>query len=85
MKNTITFACLAAAFSANEAEIQTDQFMNYYDEGPDCGPDYEKIRENEFLDTPEYQALPAKCKQDIIWERCQRNLTPERFFIGHEF
>ena len=37
------------------------------------------------LDTPEYQALSAKCKQDIIWDNCISNRDPERFFIGKEF
>ena len=38
-----------------------------------------------FLDTPDYQALPAWCKQALIWERVNRDYTPEKFFIGDEF
>ena len=47
--------------------------------------DVEGFKHQEDLDTPKYQALSAYCKQQIIWERVQRDRTPERFFVGNEF
>ena len=82
MKFTISLALLAAAAAAAEAE----QFHRdaHYDDEPYC-PGIEKIGEDDKLDTPHYQALPAACKKQIIWERINRDHTPERFFIGNEF
>ena len=45
-------------------------------------PDYHYI---DHLDTPQYQALSAACKEEIIWNKCIADRTPERFFVGNEF
>ena len=60
MKFTISLALLAAAAAAAEAE----QFHRdaHYDDEPYC-PGIEKIKEDDKLDTPHYQALPAACKK----------------------
>ena len=41
--------------------------------------------DTEHLDTPEYQALPAICKQEIIWQKILQDGTRQRFFVGPEF
>lgn len=82
MKYTLSLALLAVALNAAEAE----QFHRgpHYDDEPYC-PGIEKIGKDDKLDTPHYQALPAVCKKNLIWERVNRDHTPERFFIGNEF
>ena len=40
---------------------------------------------NEYLDTPEYQAMSAYCKQKLIWGRIKENDTVNRFFVGADY
>ena len=40
---------------------------------------------NENLDTPDYQALSAACKQQIMWKRVIADREPQKFFVGPEF
>ena len=37
------------------------------------------------LDTPEYQALSAKCKEELIWRLTLQDPRREGFFRGYEF
>lgn len=37
------------------------------------------------LDTPEYQMLSAKCKEELVWRNCLEDETRELFFVGPEF
>ena len=57
--------------------------QNYHNEQSDC--DVEKWKKVKHLDTPDYQALSAWCKQQLIWERVNRDYTPEKFYTGDEF
>lgn len=41
--------------------------------------------ETEFLDTPEYQAMPAICKKELIWQQVLIDERRQRFFTGYDF
>ena len=82
MKSTLSLALLSAAAQAQWNQYQPEFFdyeAPYYEEP--C-PDMSEL---EHFDTPEYQAMSAKCKQDLIWSRVIEDRTPERFFVGAEF
>ena len=78
MKSSLALAVLAASSFATEAE--TEQFG-----GHDAGAHCSNLDHLDDLDTPEYQAQSAYCKQQMIWKRVIQNRTPERFFVGNEF
>lgn len=59
----------------------TDDFYGPENQNGDC-PD---MSDRRHLDQPDYQALSAYCKQQIIWKNVIQDTTPERFFIGPEF
>jgi len=42
-------------------------------------------KEVKNLDTPEYQALSALCKEEVVWRNCLEDETRELFFVGPEF
>ena len=84
------FSFTAALFAG--AVVATEQFGQGF--GGDSSNadviDWQNCPVEEFLkhknlDTPSYQALSAYCKSQIIWERVNRDHTPERFFVGNEF
>lgn len=74
--------CLATAALAAQAQWYGDDYAapkdSYYSECPN-------LDHLEHLDTAEYQAMSAKCKQELIWKRVKQDDTPERFFVGTEF
>ena len=39
----------------------------------------------EDFDTPQYQSLSAKCKEELIWKKVLEDGTREKFFTGFEF
>ena len=80
MKLTFAAAVFAVAVSANEAEAEAEK-RGYADEYY-C--DVEGMKDQIYLDTEKYQALSARCKQDIIWERITRERTVQRFFTGND-
>jgi len=53
--------------------------------GLDPVADCPEIAHIKHLDYPEYQALPAICKEDVIWKRALSDGTRQRFFTGPEF
>ena len=71
MKFSFTAAILAAVINASETKEN-------YGECPD-------LDDLIHLDTPYYQSQSAYCKQQMIWERVNRDHTSERFFLGSEF
>ena len=78
MKLTFAAALFAVAVSANEAEAEKGGYADdYY-----C--DVKGMKDQVYLDTDKYQALSARCKQDIIWERITRDRTVQRFFTGND-
>jgi len=79
MKLTFSLALFAA--SINAVETESLQYAPQQVQGQEC-PDMSHL---ENLDTAEYQASSAYCKSQYIWERVNRNLAPERFFVGNEF
>lgn len=41
--------------------------------------------DTENLDTPEYQALSAICKEELIWQKILEDGRKEKFYVGPEF
>ena len=41
--------------------------------------------ETDHFDTPDYQALPALCKTEMIWRKVLQDDLRERFYTGDEF
>ena len=39
----------------------------------------------EALDTPQYQELPAICKEEMVWRKILEDDTRDRFYTGEEF
>jgi len=37
------------------------------------------------LDTPQYQELPAICKEEMVWRKILEDDTRDRFYTGEEF
>ena len=50
-----------------------------------CNEECPEYGWDDHLDTPEYQALSACCKEEIIWINSIIDRSPERFFVGNEF
>mmetsp|Transcript_35266 Transcript_35266/g.43129 ORF Transcript_35266/g.43129 Transcript_35266/m.43129 type:complete len:331 (+) Transcript_35266:183-1175(+) len=42
-------------------------------------------QDTEQLDTPDYQALSAICKDELIWTKVLQDTRRERFYTGYEF
>ena len=42
-------------------------------------------KEQERLDTPDYQAMPAICKLELMWQLALKDERRERFYTGFEF
>ena len=78
MKLTFLATLFAVAVSANEADSEKGGYVDdYY-----C--DVKGMLDQVYLDTDKYQALSARCKQEIIWERITRDKTVQRFFTGND-
>lgn len=63
-------------------------FYDYRDWNPYADEDpYDvcEFPETDHFDTPEYQALPAICKHEMIWRKVLQDDTRERFYTGTEF
>ena len=41
--------------------------------------------DTEDLDSPEYQALSASCKLELMWQKVLADTYREDFFVGPEF
>ena len=44
-----------------------------------------KAEELKHLDGPEYQAMSAMCKEELIWQKILSDGTRQKFFTGPEF
>ena len=80
MRSYISAALLATAFTA-----QAQWYGDSYDAPEEKYEECPKLAHDEHLDTPEYQAMSAYCKQQLIWKKVIEDRTPERFFVGAEF
>lgn len=78
MKFSATLALIAGAVAATEDILPEYSTQSY---GEKC-PDMEHL---EYFDTPEYQAMSASCKKELIWKRVTANDTVNRFFVATEY
>ena len=91
IKITFAAALFAASIHATEVEAEGDKKHAYFvpKKQPYAYPkqeycDVDGMRHQEHLDTQKYQALPAACKKEIIWDRINSHKSPQRFFTGKD-
>lgn len=97
MKYTFVAALFMAALNATETatEVATEAAIEVESDAEQrrryvpvpikkdlCNVDAWK--DQQYLDTDDYQRLPASCKLDIIWERISRSKVVQRFFTGSD-
>ena len=78
MKFSTTTLALAAAVAASEQYTPEHETKSY---GEKC-PNMEHL---EHFDTPDYQAMSAACKKELIWKRVTDSDTVNRYFVATEF
>ena len=79
-------------FGLEEHEpIPHKQFFDYRDYDPYYYGDGDRFadcvwpKDQLQLDTPEYQNLSAKCKEEVIWQNILMDSVREKFFTGNGF
>merc|ERR1719464_630591 len=91
-KITFAAALFAAAISATEVEVDAAHETgkphthphDHHHHAPASYCDVKGLKHQEHLDTQKYQALPAACKKEIIWDRVNAHKTPQRYFTGND-